>query len=156
MGSRKDADRWAKRFAIFHTFEGTKKVCDDADLLPAATRIQAQQDSGTEVPVARRQTRWKDYMAVIEEHALEASKLVIFLLYLILTGVFFFFLLAVSPLLNKTCRQSPHTTAQRLYTTITCACADNTRRSVRLQLWGLCNGCSQSLSRTKVRFLLWF
>lgn len=60
-----------RRDSHFHTFEGTKKVCDDADdLLPAATRIQAQQDNRTEVPVVQIQTTRKDYMAVIEEHAL--------------------------------------------------------------------------------------
>lgn len=133
MGSRKDADK-REEIHIFTHLREPREVCEDADdLLPAATRIQAQQDNGTEEPVVQVQTTPKDYMAVIEEHALEARKLVIVLLYLILP---FFWLCLV----YRRRLADNHSTPASLYTSVTCTCADNTRRSVGLQLWGLCVG----------------
>lgn len=53
---------------VSHFHKETKKVCDDADLLPAATLIQALHDYSTEEPVTQIQTTTttlKDYMAVL-------------------------------------------------------------------------------------------
>lgn len=63
-------------------------------MLPAATLIKARHDNSTERPVAQT-TTLKDYMAALYKNMhFQASKLVMCLLYLILT------FLAVCPLLN--------------------------------------------------------
>lgn len=125
------------RGSHFHTFEGTKKVCDDADLLPAATQIQALHDNSTEVPVAQtddniiKRTIWLSY-----RRACTLSKRASYIS-TVLNSNFFGCVCSIKTDLQTI---ALHQRSASLYTTIMSGCADNTRRSVYLQLWALSMG----------------
>lgn len=126
----------------FHIFKHSKEQREFVmtQICCPQQQTQVPHDNRPEVAAAQTQTG-SDYMAVIEEYALEASKLFRFGLDLILTFVFG----SVSSI-EQTSRQSRSASLDTTNTPTSACC---------LQLLGgggLCDG-GHNLSRTKVHFL---